>query len=226
MPAARRILIVDSHPLFRDALAAHLGRLPAAEVTGCVDSVKKGWEVLQAQPPDLLIFEMFPRGECGTTLLELLRQARLPVRTLAVSGVDDPGHAAAAMAAGADGFIGKHEPADVISGCVAQVLAGRTCFPAGVLERAIRVPSARQHGIAQLSDRERQVFELLGDGCSARQIAARLSMSVHTVDTYRERIKRKLLAANGAELNRLAIEWRLRHEPCPSQTVTGYHEPE
>ncbi|WP_168219215.1 LuxR C-terminal-related transcriptional regulator [Limnoglobus roseus] len=207
--------IVDGQPVFRLGFRALIANEPDLHLIAEATNLGQAQQLLAATPFDVLVLEMdLPDGN-GLDLLAAGAGTPRPPRALVLTGLNEDPFALAAVEAGALGFVGKHEPAEVIIAAIRQVLSHRTHLPSRILARLLRQhtgPDPDLRGIGQLSTREKEVFSLLGEGLTAKEIARRLAMSVHTVDTHRERMKRKLKVSNGAALTRQAVEWRLRYD--------------
>lgn len=216
-----RLLVVDDHPLVRAGLAHLLASETdlevCAEASGVEDAIAALAAALEdsAGPPDLAVVDvMLPDGSGLDLVRELLeRSPELPI--LVASVHDELLFAERALRAGARGFINKQESASELIGAIREILAGGTWLSASIRERWERRgvdPDAPIFPPSELdlSDRELQVFALIGRGAPTREIAHRLDLSVKTVESYREKIKLKLGLDNGNELMRRAVEWSLR----------------
>ena len=149
--------------------------------------------------------------------LELIKRARTKddhAKILVSSMHDDELYAERALRAGATGYVNKNEPPDKLVDAMQSVLRGGTSFSPAITARLLqRAVGHRDEGTgsytSQLSDRELEVFELIGQGVSTRIIAEKLHLSVKTIETHREKIKAKLKLKNGVELARAAVQWVL-----------------
>jgi len=213
----QRILIVDDHPLMRDAFRDLFADERDLEIVGESESIAEAVRLLEQKKPDLLIVDISLEDGNG---LELIKQARtlLPdIQIVVVSMHDERLYAERALRAGALGYVSKHEPADVILEGIRRVLSGRIFVSERMQDRLLR---RLQEGgeeidrstVETLSDRELEVFELIGRGLATREIAAKLNLSVKTVDTHRHRIKEKLNIQSGSQLVRHAVRWSLENE--------------
>lgn len=216
-----RVLVVDDHPVVRAGLSQLLSSEPGLEVCAEASGVEDALAALAAAledpagPPDLAVVDVMLPDGCGLDLVrELLdRSPALPI--LVVSVHDELLFAERALRAGARGFLNKQEPADELIRAIREILSGGTWLSASIRERWERrggdpaVPTFPPSEL-DLSDRELQVFALIGRGAPTGEIARRLELSVKTVESYREKIKLKLGLDNGNELMRRAVEWSLR----------------
>lgn len=212
-----RILIVDDHPVVRCGLKEILSGESDLEICGEAASAKEGLAQVEELSPDLLIVDLSLRGGAGGFDLIKRVRKRWPETKMLVSSLhDEKLFAERALQAGAQGYIQKSEAADRIVFAVRQVLSGKIYLSSDMtqrmLEKSAQVgPAAPQvQGIAALSDRELEVFSLIGEALTTQGIAERLHLSVKTIESHRENIKRKLGLANTNELIRRAVEWSLR----------------
>jgi DNA-binding NarL/FixJ family response regulator len=215
--AARRtrVLLVDDHPLIRQGLAEVIQREPDLMVCGEAEDRAQALKLIDAARPDLAIVDLTLKHSHGLDLIKDMRAAHPRVIILVVSMHDESLHAERVIRAGALGYITKQEAARNVLGAIRRVLAGEVFLS----EKISSQLAARMVGHARaatgtpvegLSDRELQVFELLGQGRTSRQIAAHLGVDVKTVQTYNARIKEKLRLADATELLQHAILWQQR----------------
>ncbi|MFP3940901.1 MAG: response regulator [Thermoanaerobaculia bacterium] len=210
-----RVLIIDDHPLVRLGFTQLLGDEPDLEVCGHAEEAGTALELVGELDPDLLVVDIFLPGTSG---LELLKQAhaRWPDLPMLVCSMhDETLFAERALRAGARGYINKQQAAEELVVAVREVLEGRTYLSPRMAARLEVLETERGGGgaaMARLSDRELEVFGLIGQGRPTRDIARCLGLSPKTVETYRENIKEKLLLDSGAELTRRAVAWVLGQE--------------
>lgn len=208
-----RLFLVDDHPVTREGLARLINFEPDLEVCGQAGTAAKALAMLEAIQPDLAIVDVsLASGPSGLELIKEIagRHARLPM--LVLSTHEESLYAERVLRAGARGYVMKQEPMERVMGAIRHVLAGGVYLSdqmtARLLHRMTRnesPPTASE--IEQLSDRELEVFRLIGQGCGTRQIASRLHLSVSTVETHRAHIKEKLHLDRAPELVRRAVEW-------------------
>ena len=206
-----RILIIDDHPIVRRGLAGLINEADDLTVSGEADSLADGLTQLRNIKPDLALVDLSLGDGHG---LELIKQARaegITTRLLVVSMMDESLYADRVLRAGAEGYLRKEEATDNIVTAIREVLIGKVYLSptatARVLNQVASKEGVDKTPIETLSDRELEVFELLGNGLASREIAERLGLSVKTVETYREKIKAKLGLKNGTELTRHAIHY-------------------
>ena len=216
-----RILVVDDHPVVRAGVAHLLANEPdlevCAEASGVEDAIA-ALEKAESDPencPDLAVVDIMLPDGCGLDLVRELTRRSPGLPILVASVHDEVLFAERALRAGARGFINKQEAADELIDAIREICDGGTWLSASIRERwersrgeaAIPTPPPSE---LDLSDRELQVFALIGRGAPTREIAGRLELSVKTIESYREKIKVKLGLDNGNELMRRAVEWTLR----------------
>lgn len=205
-----RIAIVDDHPLLREGLAARISAQPELEVCGEAADIEGALALVRETRPDLLILDLVLKGENALHLIKLLTADAGGPKILVVSAYEEEVFAERALRAGAQGYLNKQELQGSVIDAVRAVLRGELAIGERISQRlanqALSGPRAAQ-GVAALSDREMQVFELIGHGLTTRVIAERLKLSVHTVESHRENIRLKLQLRNGTELLRQAVLW-------------------
>jgi len=214
MAAATRILIVDDHPLVREGLIGLLSAEPAFEVCGEAAGLAEARQIIKDKRPHVVIVDLTLRDGNGMELVKELRGGPRDIKVLVLSMHDEALFAERALRAGAAGYVSKHEAARTIIQAVHTVLSGKLCVSQRLTEQMVNRAFSgkvdiRHSPIEYLSDRELQVFELIGQGLTVRQIATRLELSPKTVETHREHIKDKLELKNTTELTRHAVQWVL-----------------
>ena len=213
----RSILIVDDHPLVRQGLATVIDAEPGLSVRWQTGTKASALELVRKHQPALVIMDLSLEDGSGLDLLKRLRQQGEQVRVLICSMLDEALYAQRALRAGATGFIGKQEAPTRVVEAVRRVLAGHVWVSEAMSARMEEAGDAavghRSTGVvSSLSDRELQVFQLIGCGLGPSAIAESLGVSVKTVESHRENIKRKLHLRSGGELNRRAVEWMLEQQ--------------
>jgi DNA-binding NarL/FixJ family response regulator len=211
-PAKRRILLVDDHPITRQGVAVLINQEEDLEVIGETDSAPGAITLLQKQPADLAIIDITLKTTNGIELMKHIRVLAPDMPVLVMSMHDEGVYAERAMRAGARGYIMKQEASSRVLTAIRTVLAGELHLSDRMKERMLhRLVNSRKEevrfSIDTLSDREMEVFQLIGDGFSTRQVAAKLNLSVKTIDSYREHLKLKLQLESGKDLVRYAIQW-------------------
>ena len=207
----RRILVIDDHPVLRHGIAQLIGLEPDLEVVGEAESAEQALRSLAAVPADLAIVDISLAGISGIELLRTIKLRHPATRTLVVSMHDEMLYAERALRAGARGYLMKHEAPKRIISAIREVLAGSIVLSEAMrsrlLERFVDAPGdASASPLDALSDRELEVFRLIGQGMKKSEIAQRIQRSVNTVEAHRASIKRKLNLKSAAELARLAFQ--------------------
>ncbi|WP_367870130.1 response regulator [Luteolibacter sp. Populi] len=212
---AVRIVIVDDHPMVRERLAEIINREADMKVCGEAEDRPNGLEVIGREKPDLAIIDLTLKRSNGLDLIKDLRAMHPQLRILVVSMQEENLYAERVIRAGAHGYITKQEATRKILEAIRMVLAGKVylsdALSADILSRMVGKSKAPGSSFELLTDRELQVFNLVGQGFSTRQIAEQLGLDVKTVETYRARIKDKLELKDASELLRKAIAWKLDH---------------
>ncbi len=209
----KKVFIVDDHPMVRERLAELVNRENDLTVCGEAEDRAQALSLILETMPDLALLDFTLKSSQGIDLVKDLRAAMPELRILVVSMHDEMIYAERCLRAGAHGYITKQEASRHVMRAIRQVLAGELYMSGKVskrmLERSLGVSRERtaDSAVSHLADRELQVFELIGQGWSTRQIAESLSIDPKTIDTYRARIKEKLGLKSSAELLQHAIAW-------------------
>jgi DNA-binding NarL/FixJ family response regulator len=209
-----RVLVVDDHPIVRQGLALLIDQEPDLMVCGEAEEAHSALAAIAATQPDVLLLDVSLPGPDGIELLKTIRATdpRLPVLVLSMH--DESVYAERALRAGANGYIMKQEATENVLVALRRILRQEMYVSDRVASAMLRqiasgsgTPS--QAPIARLSDRELEVFRLIGEGHGTRQIAEELDLSVKTVESYQAHIKDKLALHSSRDLMQRAIEWRL-----------------
>ena len=214
-----RILLVDDHPMVRERLAEVIERELDLTVCGEAEDRFRALEVIATTRPHLVIIDLTLKNSHGIELIKDIRSRYPEALMLVVSMHDELLHAERVIRAGAKGYITKQEATRKVMLAIRTVLKGEVYLSekmaARIAARALGSPRTEKVSpIAQLSDRELCVLEMIGQGHSTRQIAGSLHLDIRTVETYRARIKEKLNLQDGNELLHFAIRW-VRAEGLP-----------
>lgn len=207
-----RVAVVDDHPIFRRGLVEALQDAPGIEVCAEAGSISAALAAIAAERPDVAIVDLALGDENGLDLVASLAAAIPPVPVLVVSGRDERLHADRALKAGALGYIMKDKAAAELLAAVRRVATGEPYVSAATAERIFRNLSGPKAGreispLVRLSDREWQVLNLVGRGMATHAIAARLQLSIKTIEAHYAHIKTKLGLRSGRELVRAAVAW-------------------
>jgi len=219
--AETRVLIVDDHPFMRRGLAQTINDQPGLEVCGEAGSVAEALKIMESCSPHLAVVDISLGAESGIELIQAIRERWPSVKVLVSSMHDETLFAERALRAGALGFVNKGEPPAVFVAALQRVSSGQIYLSERMTNRMLDQVltdklEANRSPIETLSNRELEVFEMIGKGMSTKQIAARLGLSPKTIETYREHIKQKLNLANATELTRNAVQWVLEQGRQPA----------
>jgi DNA-binding NarL/FixJ family response regulator len=210
--ARKRLLIVDDHPVLRRGLIALIESEPGLAVHGAVDTRVAAIEAIRKDRPDLVIVDLALGDEDGLDLVKEVKAHYPGVSSLVLSVYDEAVYAERALGAGARGYINKQQLDATVLAVIFRVLAGET-YMSDALQRRLaeRYVGGRTLDMASpmraLSDRELQVFRLIGQGRSTRQIAEILGRSIKTIESHIEHIKNKLVIESAAKLAQRATQW-------------------
>jgi DNA-binding NarL/FixJ family response regulator len=205
---------VDDHPLVREGLAARISAQPDMEVCGEADDLESAIEMIELTRPSLVIVDIALRDGHGIDLIKRILAAGINTRMLVVSAYDESLFAERALRAGALGYINKQELQGKVVEALRTVLRGERYLSSEMTQRLIAQAigsKAAAGGTEALTDRELQIFQLVGRGKSTREIANELNVSVHTIDSHREHIRAKLDLRTGTELIQRAVQWHIEN---------------
>lgn len=212
----KRVFIVDDHTMFREGLRQLIDREPGLTVCGDAADAIEALSAIRHTRPDVVLVDISLAGASGIDLIKDLKQEFEDLPVLVVSMHDESLYAERALRAGAMGYVMKHEPAKTVKAAIHKVLAGEMYLSdkmsGSVLKKLwLGQPEQPKSPIALLSDRELEVFRLLGQGHGVRLIAEKLDVTIPTVNSFRNRIKEKLGLKSSTEVMLHAIQW-LRDE--------------
>jgi len=207
-----RIFIVEDHPIFLDGISQLINKEDDMYVMGGCETSGECLKVIRESPPDLIIVDITLKDSCGIELTKELKKKYPGLPVLILSMHEELIFADRVLKAGARGYITKREATTKVIDAIRRVLQGKIYICDTMidhfLERSITgVQNFNESPVEKLSEREFEVFNLIGKGMTNRSIAEVLSVSTNTISTYRERIKDKLNLQNNAELNRYAMQW-------------------
>lgn len=209
-----RIGVVDDHPAVRQGLISYLAECSDLEVCGEADNSADAMALVEDSRPELLIVDLSLEEGSGLELIKQIRARFADVRILVYSMHDEKLFAERALRAGALGYVNKAEGLDVFALALDKVKRGKVHLSERMTEEVLerRLRSGDEGGLPSprdLSDRELEVFEAIGRGHSTREVADHLNLSVKTVDSHRENIKKKLGLKKNIELLQAAFQWNL-----------------
>ena len=207
-----RIVIIEDHPVLCSGLRQLVDNQPDLACVGVADNISDAKRLVAECKPNLTVLDLRLKGGDALDFIKTLRVEHPEVKVLVLSQYDELIFAERALRAGASGYIMKENVTDEVLRALRKVLTGDLYFServaAAVVQRMLREkPIASRDGVERLSDREMQVFQLLGASYSAREIAEQFHLSRKTVETHCEKIKHKLSLHNAAELKQFARRW-------------------
>jgi len=207
-----RLLIVDDHPLFREGLRQMIDRTAGLMVCGEAADAAAALKAIPEVKPDLVLVDISLGGANGIDLIKSIKGKYDDLPILVISMHDESLYAERALRAGALGYVMKNAPAKTVKNAIFKVLGGEMFLSgkmtSSVLAKLMRAkPDKPVSPIEQLSDRELEVFQMLGEGKGTRQIAEELGLTIPTINSFRNRIKEKLELKNSTEMMLHAIQW-------------------
>ncbi|MEP0547542.1 MAG: response regulator transcription factor [Rhodothermales bacterium] len=210
--AAKRLLVVDDHPIVRHGLVQLLEQEQGFEVAAQAGTAAEALRLAEQGGYDLAIIDVSLQGVSGLELVKQIRERGVETPILMMSMHDEAFYAERALRAGAQGYVMKQRATADISAAIDRVLGGDLYLSDNLSDKLVRQAITGESGpdsagVAQLSDRELEVLQLLGQGVPTREVADRLNLSVKTIESYRANIKRKLELNNATELMQYAVKW-------------------
>ena len=206
------ILIVDDHPIFRMGMRELLNQEEDFSVCAVAENIGQARKALKEHQPDLAIIDISLSEENGLDLVKEIAAGpcRLPVLVLSLH--DESVWAERAIRAGARGYVMKKEASESVISAIRNILDGRIHVSPDMMAHLLDKFQVNPEGsgaptVEVLTDRELEVFRLIGSGLATREIASRMNLGIKTIGTYRDRIKQKLCIKNAAELTRRAVLW-------------------
>lgn len=206
-----RVLVVDDHPFFRTGIVQWLNQQSDLQCCGEAGSIGEARKAIEKLKPDIVLLDLhLPDGD-GLDLCSELSQSLPGTRILCLTHRDENTFAHRALRNGARGYVMKSEATDTVYAGIQAVMKGDIFVSRQVAARALHNlfpdPASASPDLAKLSDRELQVFQLIGAGCGNREVSETLKISPKTVETYRERLKEKLNLADATALAKAASHW-------------------
>jgi len=213
MPKKTKVFLIDDHPLVREWLATLLNRQSDFLVCGEASNGAEAIQLMTTVKPDVAIVDISLEGGSGIELIKGIKAADPNVAMVVLSMHDESLYAERVLRAGARGYVMKTEATKKIIPAIRHVMEGKLYvsdrFMAAMAERLVERNAAGTSRVAQLSDREMEVFEMIGQGVETRQIAEAMHVSFKTIQSFSARIKEKLMLANATELVREAVLWQV-----------------
>ncbi len=212
MFSKKKILVVEDHPIFRLGLSELINQEPDLQVCGEAENAAGAWQAIERLQPDLIIADITLDNSDGIELTKEIYRRHRAIPVLILSMHDEFLYAERALHAGARGYIMKQEAMGSVVEAIHQVLEGKVYLSNQVKEHilthlAVGLNTASRSPIERLTDRELEIFRMIGEGLTTRDIADKLHLSIKTVGTHRERIKSKFNLKSANELVRYAVHW-------------------
>jgi len=213
-------LIVDDHPLFREGLRQMIERDPLLGVCGEAATASEALQLIPKLRPDLVLVDISLGNASGIDLVKSIRGSWEDLPVLVISMHDESLYAERALRAGAMGYVMKHESGKTVRQAIHKVLQGEVSLSermsSTLITRLMRTSGDKPSSPLQLlSDRELEVFRMLGQGKGTRQIAADLNVTIPTINSFRNRIKEKLQLKSSTEVMLQAIQWSREGNAIP-----------
>ena len=207
-----KVFLVDDHPIMREGLAELVNGQEDLTVCGEAEDVQDALKGIAESGPDLAIVDISLKTGSGIELVKDIRRRGLKPALLVLSMHDETVFAERVLRAGAQGYVMKAEPSGTVIAAMREVLNGDVYLSERMKGRLLKTivgggPEPGESSIDSLTDRELEVFQLIGEGLGTRQIAERLHLGVKTIESYRSHIKAKLNLRDGNELVHHAIRW-------------------
>jgi DNA-binding NarL/FixJ family response regulator len=208
---AARVLIIDDHPILREGLAQLINQQKDLTMGGQAGTSLEALQLIEKEKFDLVILDISLHGCSGIELLKDIKARKPALPVLILSMHDENIYAPRALKAGAIGYIMKQEGPDAVLHCVRSALNGNVCVSRGLQGKLLNQMAGGKPTLSSpveaLSDRELEIFNLIGQGFGTRDIAVKLNLSIKTVETHRAHIKEKLGLKTATELVHQAIQW-------------------
>ena len=215
----KKIFIIEDHPIVRLGLIQLIRRIRGLEVCGEADNAQDAMRGISTSRPDMVLMALIlTAGSGGFDILKQIQETYPNLPILVVSMHDESLFADRVLRAGALGYIMKKEATDHLVDAIKTVLSGSIYLSPSETSRLLKSHYARRTDASakkRLSERELEVFQMISHGISAKEIAEKLHLSIKTVETHRDHIRRKLHLSNAAELRRYATQSSLSDAPLP-----------
>lgn len=210
----KRVLIIDDHPIFRMGLKELINQEDDLEVCGEVEKPAKVMDCIKTLSPNIVLIDLaLEQTDDGLELISRIRASHEGLPLLVISMYDESRYAKKAIKSGANGYIMKQEASDSVIKAIKTILNGHIFISHTILSDILSDKAqsdAKSNAVADmLTERELEVFGLIGRGKTTNEIADILFLSPKTIGTYRERIKEKLNIRHSSELIKRAVAWRI-----------------
>jgi DNA-binding NarL/FixJ family response regulator len=208
----KKILMVEDHPIFRMGMCELINQENDLTVCGSAEDVPEAMDLVELKNPDLVIVDLSLKSSNGMTLIREMNKYYKKIPVLVLSMHEESLHAKRCLLAGAKGYLMKHETKDSIIKAIRRIFAGKKYISQRIMDTLLdklgeESKTGQESPIHGLTDRELEIFQMIGKGFSSGQIAGQLNLSVKTISAHRERIKQKLGAKTSGELVRYAVLW-------------------
>ncbi|HET6425167.1 MAG TPA: response regulator transcription factor [Planctomycetaceae bacterium] len=212
-----RIFVVDDHPLMRDGMTLLISGEADLQICGSAGSMQDAMKQVASAEPDLMVVDLSLKDGLGLDLIKSVKERFPKIRMLVVSAFEENLYAERALRSGASGYVNKQECDTTLLQAIRVVLAGRRYVSDEILQRLIDhaidgTSTDTGDPVERLTDRELEIFRLIGQGATPAAIAKKLHISPHTIDSHRENMRHKLGVTNGRELMQRAMRWVLEHD--------------
>jgi len=211
-----KVLLVDDHPIVREGLARLIRQEPDLQVCGEAADEATAWAQVMAHHPEVVVVDLSLKSGDGLELIKRVRAAFPATAILVLSMHDEPYFVERSLRAGAWGYLTKQEASDKVLTALRTVLGGQIFvgdrLSPAILKRLLARDDQEDPVVGRLSDRELQVFRLIGSGLGTQEIAAELHLSIKTIETYQAHIREKLDLKDSRKVVRFAIRWAIEHE--------------
>lgn len=207
-----KVLVVDDHPVLRNGVTMLINEEPDMEVCGEAVSGGEALQYLEKECPDIVLLDMALGDMNGFELIPKMLELHPDLKILVLSTYDEPHYAERSIQLGVKGYVAKKDDADSILTGIRTVLEDNFYLSEKMVPEVLSRITGHSKGDAKsplevLSNREIEVFQMIGEGMQTRQIAEKLGLSPKTVQVHREHIKKKLGLGNAVELHQTAFHW-------------------
>jgi len=211
-PPKKKVLLVDDHALMRQGLELLVNQQPDLEVCAQAETVHQAMEAIKAHPPDIVVTDITLKESNGIELIKDIRIHWPDMLVVVLTMHNETFYAERVLRAGARGFVTKSEPPTNVLAAIRAVLTGQIYVSEKLASQMIGKLTGKNMEpggllLDKLSDREFEVFELIGQGMEVRQIASQLHLSIKTVETHRDNIRKKLDLDSSTDLLKYALQW-------------------
>lgn len=211
-----RVFIVDDHEIVRLGLVQYLNSHDTLQVCGQAGDANSAIAAINECMPDIAVVDISLEGVSGIDLIKAIKSRYRQVAVMALSMHAEKEVVRRALQAGAGGYVLKSEPVDQVVEAIEKIIGGKSYISESLRESLMDIVSMKEEGpeelLTQLTDRELDIFKLIGEGLDRREIAQKMGISTSTIGTYRDRIKNKLNMKSSGELIRFAVRWTSKGE--------------